>query len=121
MAVNIYWPSTLPQKPQENFSEVGGVLVLRSQTDKGPAKMRRRGKYGGTMQVSFYMTNAQYSTFKAFVEDTLFGTKRFGFNHPMTNALLEVRIVPQQDGQMYNTSYITNGWNNVSMTFEVIP
>jgi hypothetical protein len=39
----------------------------------------------------------------------------------MTNALLEVRIVPQQDGQMYSTSYITNDWNNVSMTFEVIP
>ena len=121
MAVNYYWPSTLPQSPQENYQETGGGLVLRSPMDRGPAKMRRLGKRTQTMSLSFYMSKTQVDTLEEFIEDTILGTKRFGFTHPRTQQIVEVRIVPQQDGQMFTLSYITYDWYNVQIEFEVLP
>lgn len=121
MAVNFSWPPSLPQNPQESYSETGGVLVLRTQTDSGPAKMRRRGKRTHTMNCSFYMSSEQVQTLENFVENVIMGTMRFGFTHPRTRQIVEVRIVPQQDGQMFSLSYITKDWWNVSIEFEVLP
>lgn len=115
------WPALLPQKPQQNFSETGGVLILRTPQDKGPAKQRRLGKRTNTMQCSFHMTTAQVEILRVFVEDTIKGTARFGFTHPRTNAIVEVRIVASQEGEMYSVSYIMGDVWNVSMTLEVLP
>lgn len=121
MAYTYIWPVTLPQKPQTNFSETGGVLIIRTPTDAGPAKQRRRGNRPQQLSCSFNMTTAQLDTFETFVKDTLSGTTRFGFTHPRTNQVVEVRLIPQQDGQLYTIGYILEGFWTVSMQMEVLP
>ena len=121
MAYSYVWPSSLPQVVQKGYTETGGVLVLRTSMDAGPAKQRRRGARTQTMQVSFFMTTAQVTTLKTFVEDTLRGTARFGFPHPRTGLVAEVRIVPQQDGAMYNIQYLAPNYYTVPMTLEILP
>ena len=121
MALSFYWPPGLPQNPQESFSETGGVLVLRTPMDAGPAKQRRRGKRTNSMQCSFYMTSEQVQLLENFIENVIMGTTRFGFIHPRTQQVVEVRIVPQQDGEMFSSGYITKDWWNVGLTFEMLP
>ena len=116
------WPPSLPQRPQmDSFSEDEGVIMVRTPMDQGPAKLRRRSARPSQMQVSFYMTPAQKTTLDNFILNTLRGTARFDFTHPLTNLVREVRIVPQSDGQLYRASLITFNWYNISMMFEVLP
>lgn len=121
MAYSYVWPSTLPQMPNTNYSETGGVLILRTSMDAGPAKMRRRGKRTETMQVTYNLSTAQMATLETFAKDTLQGTARFGFTHPRTNTVVEVRIVPQQDGGLYSISYILPELWQVSLQLEILP
>lgn len=121
MAYAYIWPITLPQKPNTNYSETDGVLVLRTGMDAGPAKMRRRGSRPSTMQVTFDMSTAQVEILRTFVQDTLKGTARFGFTHPRTNEIVEVRIVPQQEGSLFSVGYILPGFWSVSLQLEVLP
>jgi hypothetical protein len=115
------WPAGLPQTPQKGFSEAGGALILRTQTDSGPAKERRRGRSPNTMQVSFVWTDEQTATFENFVENTLRGTKRFTFAHPRTKQSVEVRIMPQGSGTLYNIAYLAPGYTTVSLQLEILP
>ena len=121
MAYAYIWPMGLPQKPNTDYSENSGALILRTSMDAGPAKMRRRGARTNSMQVSFEMSTAQVEILRAFIEDTLKGTARFGFTHPRTNEIVEVRIVPQQDGALFNISYILPEFWKISMQMEILP
>jgi hypothetical protein len=121
MAYSYVWPPALPQAPQKGFSETGGVLILRSPMDAGPAKQRRRGQKPQTMQVSFIMSSAQVSVLEDFVENTIRGTSRFGFTHPRTGLVEEVRIVPQGSGDLYTLTYIAPEFWSVNMQLEVLP
>ena len=121
MAYSIIWPLTLPQVPQKGFTESGGVLVVRTPTDSGPAKMRKRGSKPQTLNVQFLMTTAQTILLETFVKTTIQGTIRFGFPHPRTGVVSEVRIVPQGEGDYYTLSYVAPGYYNVSLTLEVLP
>jgi hypothetical protein len=121
MAYAYIWPVTLPQKPNTNYSETNGVLILRTTMDAGPAKMRRRGSRPNTMQVTFEMSTAQVEILRAFTQDTLKGTARFGFTHPRTNQIVEVRIVPQQDGALFSVGYILPDYWTISLQLEVLP
>jgi len=121
MAYSYVWPASLPQNPQKGFVETGGVLILRTSMDAGPAKQRRRGKMSSTMEVNFLMTTAQVSTFKTFVENTILGTSRFGFTHPRTKTVEEVRIVPQSEGVLYNIQYTAPEYWTVSFKLEILP
>jgi|DEB19_MinimDraft_2_1074335.scaffolds.fasta_scaffold07070_3 hypothetical protein len=121
MAYTFIWPVTLPQKPRTDYSETKGVIVLRTSMDAGPAKMRRRGKRTDTMQVSYALSTAQVAILDAFITDSLKGTIRFGFPHPRTGAVIEVRIVPQQDGAMFSLGYILPELYSVSLELEVLP
>ena len=121
MAYAYIWPSALPQKPNTDYSESSGVLVIRTAVDAGPAKMRRRGKRTETMQVSFDMSDAQVDSLDAFIKDTLRGTARFGFPHPRLSTVVEARIVPQSDGAMYSISYMVVDRWKVSMQLEILP
>lgn len=121
MAYSYVWPATLPQVVQKGYTETGGVLVLRTSMDAGPAKQRRRGARSKTMQVSFLMTSTQVDALQDFVENVLRGTARFGFNHPRTGLVAEVRIVPQQEGTLYNIQYIGPEYFTVSMSLEILP
>ena len=121
MAYTYVWPTSLPQAPQKGFKETGGVLILRTPQDAGPAKMRKVGARPQTMDLSFFMTTVQVSTFETFVKTTISGTARFGFKHPRTGLTVETRIVPQQDGALYTLDYIAPGFWMVHLQFEILP
>lgn len=121
MAYAYVWPLSLPQKPLDSYSETTGVLVIRTQPDMGPAKQRRRGQMPDTLSVQFNMSTAQVETLREFVQDSIRGTIRFGFPHPRTSEIVEVRIVPQNNGQMYATTYIVPDYWQVSLQLEVLP
>jgi hypothetical protein len=115
------WPVSLPQVPQKGFTETGGALIVRTPMDGGPAKMRRRGNLASKLSVSFIMTTAQVSTLETFVRDTTRGTARFEFTHPRTQQTVEVRMVPQGEGDLYNVTYLAPGFWTVTSSFEVLP
>ena len=121
MAYTYIWPPTLPQMPLSNYSETTGVLVIRTQPDVGPAKMRRRGQRPDVLNVQYDMSTAQVETLRSFIQDTLRGTTRFGYTHPRTGQVVEVRVVPQGDGQFFTTSYLLPNYWQVSLQLEVLP
>jgi hypothetical protein len=122
MAV-INWPTSgnFPQVPQKGFQETGGINILRSPMDKGPAKQRLRGSKPNTMQLSFIMTTQQTQTLETFIKTTIRGTKRFNFPHPRLGTQVECRLVPQQDGEFYTLQYLAPGYWQTSLTFEILP
>lgn len=121
MAYAYLWPLGLPQKPNTNYSESSGILILRTPMDAGPAKMRRRGKRPDTLQMTFNMSSSQVEDLKTFTESTLQGTARFGFPHPRTNEVVEVRIIPQGDGSLFNISYVLPDLWSINLQMEVLP
>lgn len=121
MAYYYTWPEALPQVPQKGYTESTGVNMLRTPMDSGPAKQRYRGKKPSTMQVSFIMTDAQVETLETFATETIRGTARFGFKHPRTQDMVEVRILTQQEGILYNSAYLAPGYWNVTMQLEILP
>ncbi len=121
MAYSVTWPSTLPQKPNTDFNGDFGVRVASTPMDKGAAKRRYLGKRVNTQSCTFNMSLAQIATLQTFITDTLAGTKRFGFADPLTNTMLEVRIVPQDDDKFFTYSYITNNYLAVTLTLEILP
>jgi len=117
----IIWPSSLPVLPTKNYTEDNGVLILRTPMDAGPAKQRRRGKRPSNMQVQYEMTSSQVVSLANFVENTIYGVKRFQITHPRTLQQIEVRIVPSDGGKLYDLSRVTNDLWNVNLTLEVLP
>jgi hypothetical protein len=121
MAAAYTWPATLPQIPQRGFSETGGMNIIRSQTDTGPAKMRRRAASAATLACDFLMKTTQVSTFEDFVTTSLGGVLRFYFTHPRTKQTVEVRLVPTGSGDLYTISYHAPDYWMVKVTLEVLP
>jgi hypothetical protein len=121
MAV-IQWPTTLPQVPQKGFQETVGVNILRSQTDAGPAKQRRRASRPNEMTLSFIMTTAECDILETFVKDTIKGVSRFTFPHPRklgTN--IDARIIPGSTGEFFTLQYLAPGFWTTSLKLEVMP
>lgn len=121
MPIPAWSAQALPQVPQKGFSESIGVNIIRSATDSGPAKMRRRGTGVSTMDLSFILTTAQCTTLENFIKNTLLGTKRFSFPHPRTGTTVEVRIVPSGEGEFFKLQYLAPGYWNTSLKFEILP
>lgn len=121
MAYTFTWPTSLPQRPLSSYSETTGVQIIRTQPDLGPAKQRRRAKRPDTLSVQFNLSTAQCETLRAFTQDSLQGTTRFGFTHPRTLQIVEVRIVPESGGSLYTTNYIAPNYWQVSFQLEVLP
>jgi hypothetical protein len=121
MAV-IQWPSTLPQVPQKGFQETVGINVVRSPTDAGPAKQRRRASRPNEMTLSFIMTTAQTQTLESFIKDTINGISRFQFPHPrLLGTTVDVRVVPGSGGEFFNLQYLAPGYWSTSLKLEVMP
>ena len=121
MAYAYIWPPSLPQVPQKGFTETGGALIMRTQMDAGVAKQRRRGLSPAQLNVSFILTTAQVDTLEDFVNNTIKGVARFGFTHPRTKAIEEVRIIPQGEGTLYNLAYLAPGYWTLTLQLEVLP
>jgi hypothetical protein len=116
------WPPTLPTLSNSSgFSETYGVLILSTPMDAGPAKRRRRGVKPRTLSVSFVMTDSQIATLETFINDTIKGTARFDFPHPRTQVAIEVRIVPNGDGELFNAVYLNHDAYSVSLNLEQMP
>lgn len=126
------WPATLPQVPQKGFTESIGINVIRSSTDAGPAKQRRRATRPSELNVNFLMTTAQTQTLEAFIKNLptavlpqipgISGTNRFTFPHPrILGTTIEVRIVPGSNGEFFNLEYMAPGYWSTSLKFEVMP
>lgn len=121
MAASYSWlTQALPQKPQKGYSEAKGMLIMRTQTDAGPAKMRKRGLSPDVLSLSFIMTDTQLNTLNTFIT-TISGTARFYFPHPRTNATVEARFIPQNDGQLYTIQHVTQEYSTVQFQLEVLP
>jgi hypothetical protein len=94
------WPATLPQAPLvEGYGETPPDLIVRSQTDVGWAKTRRRASAGPTRIVATYaMSGAQLTTFGTFLTyDIADRTLAFDWPHPRSGSSVSVRMtaVPQ--------------------------
>lgn len=122
----IPWPTTLPQAPQKGYTESVGVNIIRSPMDAGPAKQRFRGKKGSILNLNFMMSTAQVTELETFIKDTLSGVKRFAFPHPryagqVPQVTVEVRVVPQNEGQLFQLQYLAPGYWQVTTVFEILP
>lgn len=116
------WPVTLPQVPQKGFQESIGVSVIRTATDAGPAKQRRRARRPSTMDLSFILTTAQTQTLESFINNDIAGVRRFKFPHPrLLGTTVEVRIIPSSDGEFFRLQYLAPGYWTTSMKFEILP
>lgn len=116
------WPPSLPTSVDSSgFSESYGVLILSTPMDAGPAKRRRRGVKPRIMNVAFVMTNTQIATLETFINDTIKGTARFDFPHPRTGVVIEVRIIPNGDGDLFGVSYFSHDLYQVSLSLEQMP
>lgn len=117
------WPTTggFPQSVQKGYTENHGANILRSPMDSGPAKQRYRGNRPSTLTVSFILDTQQVATLESFVYNTLRGTKRFLFPHPRTGAQVEVRIIPQGSGDLYQLQYLAPGYWQTQLNLEVLP
>lgn len=121
MAYTFSWPSTLPDYPERGFQESVGALIQRTSMDAGPAKQRRRGARPDTMSVQYLMTTAQVAILESFVLDTLDATTRFGYLHPRKRVMVEVRVIPQQNGELFTVQYLAPGYCTVSLQLEILP
>ena len=121
MAATDTWPLELPQYVNRGFSSSVGANIIRTPMDAGPAKMRRRSKRAETLSVGFLMTTAQADILENFALNILQGVKRFNFNHPRKLVSTEVRMLPQQDGNLYNIAYRAPGYWDITMQLEILP
>lgn len=90
------WPESLPQEPgADGFQETAPNLVVRTQMDAGPPKVRRRFTAGvRTFAMRFVLSEDQVDTLDAFfIEDCAGGAIPFDWKHPRTNAPASFRFV----------------------------
>jgi hypothetical protein len=90
------WPEGLTQSLQlRDIEETTPDLVIRSQPDVGPAKVRRRQTVNvRLLQAAMKLTRAQVATFDAWFLDTVDGgALSFEFTNPRTGSTSEYRFV----------------------------
>jgi hypothetical protein len=89
------WPSSLPQQfLQGTYTESLGETRLRSQTEFGPAKIRRRTtSTPGIIQGDMYMTSDEFAILVEFYQQTLLtGTLVFEWVHPWLRVPMRCRF-----------------------------
>ena len=112
------WPVSLQDKVnQENFGLSIGETVVRSPTDVGPGKTRRRStRPRDNYTVSINVTAAEYSTFRTFYDTTINGgAGTFTFNNPITGVLEEYRMTntPSLRNLGYGTFVVNMVWESL--------
>lgn len=123
------WPLTLPQSPLlSGYTETMPSTLLRSDTDTGPAKVRRRGNAKPVVvQASYILSTEQVELLDTFVYETIGGGARcFDWPRPRFKAqngrYVRARLMPSSDG-LYNRSVIdgTSDFWNVTLSLEIFP
>jgi len=113
------WPVTIPQLPLEaGYAETPPDLVIRSQVDQGPAKVRLRYTSGPrTFKFAVEMTKTELATFDSFfTSDCTYGTTSFTWTHPRTGSSATFRFVGVPQYSNAEGDNIT-----VSFTAEILP
>lgn len=112
------WPATLPPPVLNSLKESPPDNTIRSQMDKGPAKVRRRTT-ANIRPISFTMrlTPAQVETLDTFYDVTTFsGADEFDYTHPRTSAAVTARFVsPPEYSELEGVLY------NCSISLEIMP
>lgn len=114
------WPATLPQYMLvDGYAQGLGDGRLRSQTDAGPAKVRRRSSaMPKPLQGRMIMDGAQLADLQTFVDMTLMGgSLTFTFPDPVTGSSVLVRFSADLP------SWQSRGADNwfVSLDLEILP
>lgn len=113
------WPAGLPQRfLVDGYGEGLRDNLIRSETDIGPAKVRRRATAAPwPLTGSMLMTFAQYETFRDFVEDDLEdGAKTFWLpNQRAESGTWLVRFTEPASAQPLGVDL------RVSLSLEVLP
>jgi hypothetical protein len=113
------WPATLPQKVlQRGYEEESPNLIVRTDMDAGPAKIRRRHTAGvRPIKGKQIMTAAQVETLDEFYVDTLKGgAERFYWTSPRTGASVEFRFVEKP-----KWTKAGGGKYSVDLSLEIMP
>lgn len=117
------WPSSLPSQFEIGAQLSSQQTFLRSQTDKGPFKQRRRFTarsrfYSGTM----LLTATQKATLETFFEDDAnFGGTQFDFEDPADLSTVSARFVDTPSYQLLVGSASGVELQRVSFTLELLP
>jgi hypothetical protein len=118
------WPGTLPQYFEVGVQDTRQQGFIRSQTETGPYKQRKRFTatsrfLSGTM----LLTGTQRATFETFYKTTLSeGTDEFDFIDPADFSTVSVRFaaVPTLSGVAGGGTAGTAQWR-MDMALEVLP
>lgn len=105
------WPGSLPQVPEFGWVERKLENRVRSETDSGPAKVRRRfTRANRQVSLSMFLTTAQVATLDTFHTTTLAdGSLKFDLVHPRTGLTHEFRFVsPIEWTELANGLYRTS-------------
>lgn len=112
------WPATLPPlTEQSNFNEAPPDTLLRSNTDTGPAKLRRRSTAGiRPLGGSMLMTKDQLAILEAFfLTDLVGGALPFTSTHPRTGAAIRANL------KRPTWKHRSGQWWDASIELEVLP
>lgn len=113
------WPASLPQSvQQQGYGEPFGNTAIRSEVDKGPAKMRQRFTAAiSNFNITMILTTAQVATLETFYITTLAGgTAQFTWVHPRTAAAVTtMRFVKPPQISALGANY------TAAMALEVLP
>lgn len=112
------WPLTLPTPAISSLNESPPNNTIRSNMDKGPAKVRRRTT-ANIRPISFELklTPAQVEILDQFYDVTTYsGADTFDYTHPRTGAAVTARFVqPPQYNEREGVMY------SVNVSLEVMP
>lgn len=90
------WPATLPPATEiDQYQETLPELAIRSETEAGPAKVRRRYSAGSvTWQGTLQLSQSQTTALEQFWAETLGGgALAFEWFHPRTAAPARMRFL----------------------------
>lgn len=111
------WPGSLPQLPEYGWAERKLENRIRSETDSGPAKVRRRfTRATRQLSLSMLLTQAQVATLDTFHTSTLKdGSLRFDLVHPRTGLTNECRFTSP-----YEVTEIAEGLYRATIELEYL-
>ncbi|MBL1148203.1 MAG: hypothetical protein HND56_01185 [Pseudomonadota bacterium] len=113
------WPSALPESPlTEAYAEALPDNIIRSSTDQGPAKLRRRTTAGVRhLQLAYILSAAQTELLDGFyLEDLQSGSLPFLQSHPRTGEEKSMRFKSPPDYTSLNGGYF-----RVTLELEILP
>lgn len=122
MATSERWPPALPQSLPLGQQEDEDDNVIRTETESGPAKLRRR--YTAVVRTivvrRFILSEDRYDTLMDFYRNTLKGTGSFMWNEPLPGyGDVECRFVGKPTAKTVTQE--PNVHREVKFTLEILP